>query len=218
MPTLEAVAEAAAPHQLAVMGALHVGPEDGLPEDFGTLALLGPLEPGFWPHVTATPEFTDGGPEPLDRWSRRVIGRLACTLGGKARFPFGGPPYAPFIGWALRSGRAWVSPVGLLVHDAAGLMVSYRGAVALRGRLDLPPAPTKPCERCAEKPCLTACPVGALGPSGAYDLSACHGFLDTSPGTDCLTRGCAVRRACPVSVRYGRLPAQSAHHMRQFHP
>lgn len=218
MPTPEAVAEAAARHRLAVMGALHLTPEDGLPEGFGTLALLGPMEPGFWAHVSAEPEFSDGAPDPLDRWSRRVIGGLACKLGGKARFPFGGPPYAPFIGWALRSGRAWASPVGLLVHDGAGLMVSYRGAVALRGRLDLPPTPAKPCDSCAEKPCLTACPVGALGPSGAYDLGACHAFLETLPGADCMERGCAVRRACPVSQGYGRVSAQSAHHMRHFHP
>jgi len=50
-----------------------------------------------------------------------------------------------------------------------------------------------------------------------YDVPACHAFLDTSAGQDCLTTGCAVRRACPVSQSYGRVPEQSAYHMRQFH-
>ena len=78
-------------------------------------------------------------PDPVDRWSRRVIGRLACDLGAKALFPFGGPPYHPFYQWALRTGRAWESPVRLLVHDTQGLMVSFRGALALREAMAVPP-------------------------------------------------------------------------------
>ncbi|MCA0272273.1 MAG: ferredoxin [Proteobacteria bacterium] len=205
------------PHRLGVFGAFHLSPEDGLPEAFRTLVLLGPDEPGFWPHLTAQPEWQDGAPDPVDRWSRRVIGGIACDLGGKAHFPFGGPPYRPFYQWALKSGRAWVSPVTLLVHDRAGLMLSYRGAIALRDRLDLPAPPAaSPCEGCDEKPCLTACPPAALGAKG-YDVPACHKFLDTPSGADCLSSGCGLRRACPVSRGYGRLPQQSAYHMRLFH-
>jgi hypothetical protein len=107
---------------------------DGAPAGTQTLLLLGPSEPGFWAHITASAEFIDGAPDPIDRWSRRVIGHMACDLGAKALFPFGGPPWHPFIGWAKRSGRAWESPVGFLVHDHAGLMVSYRGALALKDR------------------------------------------------------------------------------------
>lgn len=215
--TLATIAAAALPHHLGIFGAFHLSPGDGLPDDFRTLILLGPEEPGFWPHLSAQPEWQDGGPDPIDRWSRRVIGGIACDLGGKAHFPFGGPPYRPFYQWALRSGRAWASPVTLLVHDRAGLMVSYRGAIALRDRLDLPARPAaSPCESCAAQPCRTACPPGALGTAG-YDVPACHGFLDTPPGADCLSSGCAVRRACPLSQAYGRLPQQSAYHMRLFH-
>ena len=202
---------------LDVFGAFHPEPEDAAPKGTETLALLGPREPGFWTHVTTEPEFTDGKPDPMDRWSRRVIGRLACDLGAKAQFPFGGPPYAPFIRWAARTGRAWPSPVTILVHDVAGLMVSYRGALALKERIELPQPPIeRPCESCS-KPCLTACPVSALTSEG-YDTAACHGYLDTEAGADCLMQGCAVRRACPLSQSYGRLPAQSAFHMRSFHP
>lgn len=214
--SLSRIEAAAAPHRLAVFGAFHPGPDDGLPGGTGTLLLLGPAEPGFWAHLTAQPEWSDGAPDPVDRWSRRVIGGLACDLGGKAYFPFGGPPYRPFYAWALRSGRAWRAPVTLLVHDRAGLMVSYRGAIGLRERLALPEPGPCPCESCADRPCLGACPVGALTGAG-YDLAACHAFLDTPEGADCLTRGCAVRRACPVSQRYGRVAEQSAYHMRLFH-
>ena len=213
--TLGEIADRAAADRLMVMGAFHPGPEDGLAEDIRTLVMLGPAEPGYWAHVTAQPEW-DGGPDPVDRWSRRVIGGIACDLGGKAYFPFGGPPWKPFIAWAKRTGRAWASPVTILVHDKAGLMVSYRGALGVRERLDLPASGPRPCETCEGRPCLTACPVGALSGSG-YDVPACHAFLDTAPGRDCLTQGCAVRRACPVSQAYGRVPQQSAYHMGLFH-
>jgi epoxyqueuosine reductase len=213
--TLDGIAARAADHRLMVMGAFHPGPEDGLPDDILTLVMLGPAEPGYWAHLTAQPEW-DGMPDPVDRWSRRVIGGMACDLGGKAYFPFGGPPWRPFIAWAKRTGRAWASPVTILVHDGAGLMVSYRGAIGLRERLDLPATGPRPCDACAGRPCLAACPVGALSGAG-YDVPACHGYLDTAPGQDCLSNGCAVRRACPVSQGYGRVAEQSAYHMGLFH-
>jgi len=199
------------------LGAFHPGPQDGAPDSCGTLVLLGPQELGFWDAFCASPEFNDKNADALDRWSQRVIGSIADDLGAQPLFPFGGPPYQPFIAWARRSGRAWQSPVGLLVHDRAGLMVSYRGALAFAETLDLPATPPCPCDTCAGQPCRASCPVGALGNS-AYDLAACHGYLDTSAGRDCLQRGCAVRRACPVSERYGRAPQQSAFHMKAFHP
>jgi epoxyqueuosine reductase len=105
--------------------------------------------------------------------------------------------------------------VRLLVHSGQGLMVSFRGALALREAVEVPPPVARPCDICAA-PCLTACPAGALTGAG-YDLPACHGFLDRPEGQDCLTGGCAVRRACPVSQSYARLPEQSGYHMRQFH-
>ncbi len=214
MPTLGTVAERVRPAGLAVLGAFHPVVGDGAPPGCGTLVLLGPQGPGFWAVFRASAEFGDGAPDPLNRWSERVIGALAAALGGMALFPFGGPPWPPFTAWARRSGEAWDSPVGLLVHSRHGLFVSYRGALALPARLALPAAVARPCDACA-KPCLGACPVGALSGDG-YDLAACHGWLDGAAGRDCLDRGCAVRRACPVG-RDLRPEAQSAFHMRAFH-
>lgn len=215
-PGLAVLQAAAARHHLAVMGAFHPTPEDGAPEGCATLLLLGPAEPGFWAHITAQPEWP-ADPNPIDAWSRRVIGGLAAQFDATALFPFGGPPWQPFFRWALRSGRAWASPVTLLVQDRMGLFASYRGALALRARLDLPPPPERsPCDTCAGQPCRSACPAGALTPAG-YDVPACRAFLDTDAGRDCLSQGCAVRRACPLSQSYGRLAEQSAYHMRRFH-
>ena len=211
---LAAVQDKLDPHFLEVLGGFAVAPgEEGFPAGTRTLLLIGPKEPGFWPHLQGQPEFT--GPDPVDRWSRRVIGRIACDLGAKALFPFGGPPYHPFYRWALRTGRVWDSPVRLLVHAGQGLMVSFRGALALQEVVDVPPPVDRPCEGC-EAPCLSACPAGALTGVG-YDLPASHAFLDRPEGADCLSGGCHVRRACPLSQSYARLPEQSGYHMRQFH-
>lgn len=216
MTSLTGITALAKVHRLGVFGAFHLTPADGLAPGLQTLVLLGPDEPGFWPHLTGQPEWRDGAPDPLDRWSRQVIGRMACDLRGKACFPFGDPPYHPFYQWALKTGRAFASPVTLLVHDRAGLFVSYRGAIALPDRLDLPAPAQNPCDICTGKPCLKACPASALTKQG-YDVSACHAFLDQPEGTDCLSLGCAVRRACPLSQAYGRLAEQSSYHMRLFH-
>ena len=213
---LDDITNAAQNFALSVFGLLPARADDPVPEGTRTIVLLGPHEPGFWAHVCHAPEFGDGKTDPLDRWSTRIIRAMAADLGGTAIFPFGGPPYAPFIAWALRSGRAWVSPVTLLVHDTAGLLVSYRGALALPFVIEAPAARARPCDTCTGRPCIDACPVGALTSSG-YGLAACHGFLDTPAGQDCMQQGCAARRACPVSHNYGRLPEQSAHHMKAFH-
>jgi epoxyqueuosine reductase len=212
--SLPALTARLAAERLEVLGGFAVAEgEAGFPVGTRTLLMLGPSEPGFWAHLTAQPEWS--GQDPVDRWSRRVIGQIACDLGAKALFPFGGPPYHPFYQWALRTGRVWDSPVKLLVHAGQGLMVSFRGALALKEVVAVPPPAARPCDTCPA-PCLTACPVGALTGAG-YDLPVCHSFLDREEGQDCMTGGCQVRRACPVSQAYARLPEQSAYHMRQFH-
>ncbi len=213
--TLSELDGAARKTGLAIRGAFHPEPGDAAPDGTGTLVLLGPDEPSFWPVFAASPEYQDGLAHPLDRWSKRVMASLAALLDGTAIFPYDGPPYAPFLRWAERSGASWSSPVGLLVHDAAGLFISFRAALAIPERLAVPLPTANPCPSCDAQPCRTACPVGALAPGKAYDVPTCVAHLNGSEGVDC-RQGCLVRRACPVSQRFGRLPEQSAFHMRAF--
>jgi epoxyqueuosine reductase len=200
---------------LTVRGAFHPEPGDAASDGTGTLVMLGPDEPAFWDLFTASAEYRDDHPHALDRWSKRVLSDLAAPLLARAVFPYDGPPYAPFLRWAERCGTSWSSPVGLLVHDVAGLFISFRAALLVPERLDLPLSTSKPCLSCTDQPCVTACPVGALTPGEPYDVPACMAHIKSPDGAEC-RQGCLVRRACPISQRFGRVPEQSAFHMRAF--
>ena len=206
---------------MAVRGAFHPLPDDNVPPlpggaPAGTLVLLGWTGGRQWPAFAASPEARDGRPHPLDRWSRRVIDAAAVALDAAAIYPFGGPPHRPFQRWALRAEPVAHSPIGVLIHPDWGLWHAYRGALAFRERLPLAddPARASPCERCADRPCLSACPVGAFSEHHGYDVPACTHHLRSPSGVACVSAGCLARRACPVAPPYGE--AQNAFHMRAF--
>lgn len=202
-------------HHLVALASLPADP-DYCPAHSRSLVLIGPVGGArWWQSVTQSPEWLDTKPDPLDRWSHRVLGGLAAEFKGRALFPADGPPYPPFFQWAKESGSLWQSPVGMLVHADAGLWVSFRGALALPFEVSLKAA-ENPCLTCADQPCRTACPVNALSRDG-YDVAACHTYLNTDAGKDCLSGGCMARAACPASQRHARLAEQSAYHMSRFH-
>src|SRR5690606_12865116 len=102
---------------LLVLGVFHPRADDGIPvlagdRPCGTLILAGNAGGSLWPAFSASPEVRDGRPDPLDRWSARVIGAVAASVGGAALFPFGGPPYLPFQRWARRGAALGQSPLG----------------------------------------------------------------------------------------------------------
>lgn len=203
--TLDQISAAIAPHQLMIMGVHH-------PAAGETIVLLGPSDPGFWTHIQQSPEWRDGGQDPIDRWSSRVIAEIAGLMGAKPVAP-ADDPMPPLFSWALAATGLWQSPVGMLVHSGAGLMVSFRGALIFDRHINAE-THAKPCDTC-HAPCTTACPVGALGPDG-YDTAACNAYLHRPEGMDCLQNGCKVRRSCPAGLSYVRDPGHSEYHMRRF--
>jgi hypothetical protein len=203
---------------LSCRGAFHPEAED-LPvgSEVGTLVLIGFTGRDNWPAFAVSLEAQDGKPDPLDRWSRRVIGAIAAELGATAIFPFDGPPWPPFQRWAQEAEPVHPSPLGMLIHPDWGLWHAWRGALAFRQRLDLPErdARPSPCESCTDRPCLTACPVAAFTPGG-YDVAACTAHIDGAKGADCMEQACRARRACPVGAMHRYGPDQARFHMRAF--
>lgn len=219
---LERLRDEAARHGLLVRGAFVPEEADGVPPLGGrpaqSLVLFGHAGSSLWPSFSGSPEFRDGAPDPLDRWSRRIGDSLAGRFGGMALFPFGGPPHQPFYRWARKAEALEPSPVGMLIHPQYGLWHAYRFALALSQPLEgaaSPGAAQSPCNRCSAKPCLTACPAGAFT-DGSHNVQRCVAYLQSTPAAACWTGGCRVRHACPEGQAYRYTPAQAEFHMRAF--
>ena len=209
---LALLAAALSAHGLILRGGFHPEPEEPGLEQAGTVLLVGHAGPAMWaafePHL-------DGAPDPLNRWTVRVIEPLAQAFAARALYPFG-EPHWPFQRWAQRAEGLHPSPLGLLIHPEYGLWHAWRAALAFSERLPLPArrdAPS-PCESCADKPCLSACPVGAFSSTG-YEVTACAAHL-SSAAASCRELGCHARDACPIG-RVWRYPeAHIRFHMAAF--
>ncbi len=200
---------------LIVRGGFYPSDEDGVPMPCATLIMIGNAGPDFWCAFERDSDTSAGNP--IEDWTREIISDASQDLGAVVLFPFTGPPYLPFLSWAQKADAVFPSPIGPLIHSVYGLWHAYRGALAFGERIDLPPREnlTSPCESCRDKPCLSTCPVEAVG-AGGYDVPACSGYLAGPEGADCLSSGCAARRACPVGRDYLYEPNQAGYHMRAF--
>lgn len=216
----DACAEHIAAAGLAVRGGFHVEDADVVPPVGGaaarTLVLIGNTGSSFWPVFRASREYQDGRPDPLDRWSERVIAGLGRQLDALPVFPFKGPPYYPFLRWARRAEPVTPSPLGMLIHPRYGLWHAYRGALIFTRRLEgLPEDETtqSPCLTCADQPCLSGCPVDAFGSEG-FDVDKCVTHL--SGPNRCEDEGCLARNACPAGEPFEYDPEEHRFHLRAF--
>ena len=209
-PLLGRIDAALADHGLRTRGALH--------EDGKTIVLIGHAGSSIWPHFSRwRGKDTNGeGADPLDRWSRAVIGPVAALFGATALFP-SEEPYMPFQRWAMEAEGLRPSPLGILVHPEYGLWHAYRGALAFDADFEpgAPPARDHPCSSCRDKPCLTVCPVAAFDGEG-FAVQACRSFLASDEGAPCLSGGCAARLACPVGRGHAYHADQQRFHMLAF--
>jgi hypothetical protein len=219
LPSIERLVAA---HGLCLRGGFHPAPDDGVPALTdgrmpATLLLVGNVGASLWPAFSGSVEAADGAPDPLNRWTQRVIGGIGREVGAVPLYPFGGPPYLPFQRWAMRAEAVAPSPLGILIHPDYGLWHAYRGALAFAERLALPPRVERPrpCDSCEDRPCLSACPAGAFSGRG-YEVPACIGHISAAAGEACMSGGCLARRACPVGRDHGYGPAQARFHMTAF--
>ncbi|WP_377289508.1 ferredoxin [Rhizobium sp. SG2393] len=220
-PRLDRIAEDLAPHGLSARGVVVFGEDDDRPalmsgEPAASVVLVGAVGGSLFEPFTAWRhrDPAGGGSDPLDTWSKAVIAPVAAAHGATAFFP-SDPPYQPFQRWAMRAEGLKASPLGILIHPDHGLWHSYRGALAFPVVIEAPAVAARPhpCETCRTRPCLSACPVGAIREDG-FAVADCRRHLRLAEGqAGCMLDGCIARNACPVGVadRYG--PDQLRFHM-----
>jgi len=232
VPTLDALGEALRAQGMALRGAFwpEAGEADAplLPDGrrAATVALAGQAGPSLWERFERERR---AEPDPLDAWAARALAAVAARFEAARVLPGQGPPFAPFQRWAQRAEPVHPSPLGILIHPRYGLWHAYRGALLFSDRLaarrpDATPAEdagASPCDGCAARPCLSACPVGAFrapraGEPARYDAVACAAHVAAPAGVACRTAGCLARRACPVGRTHAYGAAQQRFHMEAF--
>ena len=188
-------------------------PDDRVPDSARFVILIGNAGPDMFRRFARE---RDPDRDTLDDWTRDVVSRLAVDVGARAVYPFDTPPQ-PFLTWARRGGAGHVSPLGLNIHPTYGLWHAYRAALLFPVAFDLPPpSPGRhPCESCADRPCLTACPVMAFDGT-AYDVEACRSHIAMPQGAQCMSQGCLARHACPVGQGFAYRQDQARFHMKAF--
>lgn len=182
-----------------------------------TVLLVGNAGAGYWRHFEEWRKGQAADPDnPLDTWSRVVIGAVAARTGARVLMP-NDRPFAPFQQWAMRAEGLRPSPLGILVHPVYGLWHAFRGALLFDRGIAVPAAgkPDHPCDLCLEKPCLNACPVDAFSGQG-FAYEACVAYLRGPVGGPCRERGCLARNACPVGVAWRYPAAVQAFHQKAF--
>ena len=183
--------------------------DDGRPAR--TVLLVGNAGNEMWRAFRAANPGLEGR-HPLSRWVNDHLAQAAALVGAQLIDPMR-PPYPPIQRWAMAAEGVHQSPIGLLIHADYGLWHVYRGALLLPEKLDLPPSASapSPCDTCANKPCLNACPVDAFRP--AFSPETCVDHVAGPRGDPCQSRGCLARRACPVGRDWAYDLDAAAYHM-----
>jgi len=221
MQTLNHIESLAGRYGLFVRGGLAVQDEDDVPQineqtPARTLILFGNVGSSIWKTFSLSEEYSDDRPDALDRWSQRIGRKLASQLEGLALFPFGGPPYRPFLRWARKAESLVNSRLGMLMHPKYGLWHAYRFAIALPFDIEIDSGnPADVCATCPDQPCITACPVNAFEVEMEFDARACYTHLAAGQNTDCRT-GCQARLSCPYASGFRYQQAQTEFHMKAY--
>lgn len=178
---------------------------------YPSLVLLGNGGGGIWQEIqAATLENTD----PVDEFSSMIASQfIADYLGGApSQLLYPGPTRVSLMQLGNLAGWSHPSPLGLGIHAEYGLWFAYRAAFVTSAELPPTTSPPSqhPCESCVEKPCITACPVGAVSAEQPFNISTCYEFRLTA-NSPCVDR-CLSRLACPVGQEHRYSEEQMRHH------
>lgn len=175
------------------------------------LVLLGQAGRLLWDQMVAE---GIAGPDPCDEYSRRTVERWLATTHPDAdhEIVYPGAARLPLVRLAGEAGWGRPSPLGLTIDPHYGPWIAHRIAFVT----DAPLEPTvrvarpHPCDSCPDRPCVAACPVGAVDAVDGLDLDACAAHR-VAPRSSCELR-CLAREACPVGAEHRYGDEQMRHH------
>ncbi len=215
-PLVRTIGDATAPFGLNLVGVALAETYDALvPEGYRlrgaarAVLVIGNGGGAFWrafrAHAGRCPGFAERT-HPLDEFTRDVIATHATTaladagVRGAPRFPFDdAAPALSFVHLAEAAGLGRRGLLGILLHPEFGPWMALRAAFLLDAPLRgaRPAAGFAPCDTCAERPCIAACPGGAVSSEG-WSIEGCVTHRLAQPGN--CDAACHARVACV----YGR--------------
>ena len=227
---VSALAAALAPAGLDLIGATGVASYDAAvpprwrlgprsPETSG-LVVIGNGGATFWSCFARARRVDPrlaAAPEPLDTFTRAVVAEAVAPvlarhdLPCRVVYPFDvGPLLLSFTHAAEAAGLGRPGLLGVLLHPVYGPWMALRAALLLPV---VPEAPRPadgfdPCSTCAARPCIAACPNGAVDARG-WDVDGC---MATRGPDDACAAACHARLACVVGPEHRYPPDALAHH------
>ena len=182
-------------------------------DDFPSLTqllLIGHGGPTLWENIERSGFHSD---DPVDDYTVETISRYFDEYlpGHAMHFVYPSPAPIGLRDLGMLAGWHHNSPFRVGVNSEWGPWFAYRAVVLTDTDFDITPTieAASPCVKCPDKPCITACPAGALL-GGDLNLDKCVEFriLEDSPCEDT----CLARESCPVGSEHRYSDAQIYYH------
>ncbi len=173
---------------------------------YGQLLVFGHGGHSLWQHVKIE------GEDPIDQFSvsqlTRFMERINCA---DYEFLYPGD-HLNLLDIGSQLGWYHISPMGIGINPQFGTWFAFRGVIAANTDYELSAKQThdSPCVTCSDKPCVDACPVGAVQREGSFKLDRCI-TERTREGSGCAHQ-CLARNACPVGTEHQYTAEQIRYH------
>jgi epoxyqueuosine reductase len=159
--------------------------------------------------------------DPFDARSTRLAHAFVASAAlSNARVVYPGDVQLDLRAWLAAAQAQYLSPLGTGIRPDCGPWLAVRAALvvaldsaqrAVLARRFAPLSPdASPCNSCPTRPCIAACPAGAVGDVGAFDLPKCV-QQRLGENSSCASR-CHARLACPVGAAFRYPEPQLRYH------
>lgn len=179
-------------------------------EKYRQLILIGHAGKAFWQALQQSAPHAD---HPVDTFSRQTVDRVLGEALQEGRYDILYPGPLPLDLQALGAQAGWhhASPFWVGVNARYGSWFAYRALILADSdfAVTIPWAEPSPCDSCAGRPCVGACPANAMA-GGQFEVERCMAYR-RQPDSLCRYQ-CLARNACPVGPQYRYDDSQMKHH------